>query len=326
MIAFTRFAGIAALAAALASAPIAQAQKAPTEWRGASDHPLVSRYAGAVLQNAAQEGFAAVKVPTAQQAPDKSPVVEGRVNAYFYIAPKERSALEVFRNYQVALAKPGFTVLYSCEMSACDKSGIKERFANEVVSPRKWQAKGVDPAGSIDRDVRFLSAKASRNGQDSYILVFVAEPNSIWGAPAVVQLVVEPAAMEGDKVVVNGDALQKALGADGKVALYGIYFDTGKAILKPESRPQLAEMAKLLKAHPALKVHIVGHTDNQGGVPANLALSQQRADAVVAALVQEHQVDPKRMTARGLGSFAPVASNSAEAGRVKNRRVELVEQ
>jgi OmpA-OmpF porin, OOP family len=97
-------------------------------------------------------------------------------------------------------------------------------------------------------------------------------------------------------------------------------------VLKPESRPQLAEMAKLLKAHPALKVHIVGHTDNQVGVPANLALSQQRADAVVAALVQENQLDPKRMTARGLGSFAPVASNSVEAGCAKNRRVELVEQ
>lgn len=314
------------VAAWFAAAGAAQAQKAPTEWRGASDHPLVSRYAGAVLQDVAQENFAAVKVPTAAQPPDKAPAVEGRVNAYFYIAPKERSALEVFRNYQAALARSGFTTLYSCEMSACDKAGIKERFAGEVVSPRKWQAKGIDPAGSIDRDVRFISAKLSRAGQDSYVLLYVAEPNSIWGAPAVVQLVVEPAPMEGGKVLVNTDALQKALGAEGKIALYGIYFDTGKAALRPESRPQLAEMAKLLKAQPALKVHIVGHTDNQGSIATNLTLSQQRADAVVTALVQEHQVDAKRLSARGLASFAPVASNAVEAGRAKNRRVELVEQ
>ncbi|MFT7722000.1 MAG: OmpA family protein [Roseateles sp.] len=310
----------------LLAAAAAQAQKAPTELRGASDHPLVSRYAGAVLQDAAQEGFAAVAVPASPRGPDQAAAVEGRVNAYFYIAPKERSALEVFRNYQAALAQAGFTTLYTCEMAACDKAGIKDRFASSVVAPRKWQAKGIPPAGSIDRDVRFASARLSRNGQDSYVLLFVAEPNSIWGAPAVVQLVVEPAAMEGGKVVVNTDALRKALGAEGRIALYGIYFDTGKSVLKPESRPQLAEMAKLLQAQPALKVHIVGHTDNQGTVAGNLALSQQRADAIVGALVQEHHIDAKRLSARGLASFAPVASNGSEAGRARNRRVELVEQ
>jgi len=318
---------IASLLLLLAAAAQAQ-QKAPTELRGASDHPLVSRYAGAVLQDAAQENFAAVKVPGIGALPtlDKLPVVEGHVSTYFYIAPKERSALEVFRNYQAALKQAGFITQYSCEMTACDKAGIRERYANEVVGPRKWQAKGVDPAGSIDRDVRFLSAKLSRAGQDSHVLLFVAEPNSIWGAPAVVQLVVEPAAMEGGKVLVDTSALQKALGSEGKVLLYGIYFDAGKAVLKPESKPQLAEMAKLLQAQPTLKVHIVGHTDNQGTIPGNLTLSQQRAEAVVAALVQEHHVDAKRLSARGLASFAPVASNTAETGRAKNRRVELVEQ
>lgn len=322
-------------AAMLASSPVL-AQKAPTELRGASDHPLLSRYSGAVLQDAAQENFAAIKLPVAAanapNAPtaplvlDKLPVLEGRVSAYFYIAPKERSALEVFRNYQAALTRAGFATQYSCEMAACDKAGIRERFANAVVEPRPWQAKGVNPAGSIDRDVRFLSARLSKGGTDHHVLLYVAEPNSIWGAPAVVQLVVEPAAMEGGKVLVNGDAMKKALGEDGKIALYGIYFDTGQAVLKPESAPQLTEMAKLLQASPALKVHIVGHTDNQGAVAGNLTLSQQRAEAVVAALVKTHGVDGKRLSARGVASFAPVASNAAEAGRAKNRRVELVAQ
>lgn len=319
-------------AALLASSPVL-AQKAPTELRGASDHPLLSRYSGAVLQDAAQENFAAIKLPVAAaNAPaaplvlDKLPVLEGRVSAYFYIAPKERSALEVFRNYQAALTRAGFATQYSCEMAACDKAGIRERFANAVVEPRPWQAKGVNPAGSIDRDVRFLSARLSKGGTDHHVLLYVAEPNSIWGAPAVVQLVVEPAAMEGGKVLVNGDAMKKALGEDGKIALYGIYFDTGRAVLKPESAPQLAEMARLLQASPALKVHIVGHTDNQGAVAGNLTLSQQRAEAVVAALVKTHGVDGQRLSARGVASFAPVASNAAEAGRAKNRRVELVAQ
>ena len=315
--------------ALLLVAGAAQAQhKAPVELRGASDHPLVSRYTGAVLQDMAQENFAAVRVPGSSPLPalDKLPVVEGRVSAYFYIAPKERSGLEVFRNYQAALARAGFTTQYSCEMSACDKAGIRDRLGRELVEPRKWQANGADPAGSIDRDVRFISATLSRSGQDSHVLLFVAEPNSIWGAPAVVELVVEPAAMEGGKVLVNTDALRKALSTDGKVPLYGIYFDTGKARLRAESKPQLAEMARLLQGQPGLKVLIVGHTDNQGSIAGNLALSQQRAEAVVSALVQEHHVDAGRLAARGIANFAPVASNGAEAGRARNRRVELVEQ
>jgi outer membrane protein OmpA-like peptidoglycan-associated protein len=110
------------------------------------------------------------------------------------------------------------------------------------------------------------------------------------------------------------------------VALYGIYFDTGKAELKPESRPQLDEMGKLLQAQPALKVYIVGHTDNQGSLEANLQLSQQRAQAVVAALAGTYKIDAKRLQARGVANLAPLAGNGNDAGRARNRRVELVAQ
>jgi OmpA-OmpF porin, OOP family len=116
------------------------------------------------------------------------------------------------------------------------------------------------------------------------------------------------------------------LQADGKIALYGLFFDTGKAEVKAESKPQLDEMAKLLQGQPALKVYIVGHTDSQGGLEANLALSQQRAQAVVAALAGAYKVDAKRLQARGVASLAPVASNANDAGRARNRRVELVIQ
>jgi outer membrane protein OmpA-like peptidoglycan-associated protein len=211
-------------------------------------------------------------------------------------------------------------------MQACDQAGIREHFATEVVRPRKWISNKYDPAGSIDRDVRFLSAKASRNGAEVYVMLYVAEPNSIWQAPAAVLLVAEPAPMESGKVVVNADAMNQALAADGKIALYGIYFDTGKAAVKPESRPQLEEMARLLQKTPSLKVLIVGHTDNQGAVDVNLTLSQRRAEAVIASLARDYKIDASRLRARGVANFAPVSSNATEAGRAKNRRVELVEQ
>ena len=105
-----------------------------------------------------------------------------------------------------------------------------------------------------------------------------------------------------------------------------LFFDTGKADLKPESDAALAEVAKLLKADPALKVYVVGHTDNVASLELNTKLSQARADAVVQALVARHGVAAARLVGRGAGPLAPVASNDTEDGRARNRRVELVKQ
>ncbi len=307
---------------------------AASELPAGKDSEVISRYAGSVLQNAAAESFAAVRVPAdpGRYGPDgkllfeKSSVVEGRVSSYFYVGPRERNALEVFRNYQTALSQAGFTALYSCEMRSCDQALIREPFAAEVLRPRKWASGRGDPSSAVSRDIRFVSAKATRNGADVYVMVFVAEPDSVWQAPAAVVIVAEPAAMETGKVTVSSEQLQKGLAADGRIALYGIYFDTGRAELKPESKAQLDEMAKLLTNDPALKVAIVGHTDTQGGVDANLALSQRRADAVTTALTTVYKIDAARLKARGVASFAPVATNRTETGRAKNRRVELIEQ
>ena len=85
-------------------------------------------------------------------------------------------------------------------------------------------------------------------------------------------------------------------------------------------------MAKPLSSNPSLKVYIVGHTDNQGQFAHNADLSQKRAEAVVQALTSTYHVAPARLTAKGIASLSPVASNRDDAGRALNRRVELVEQ
>ena len=108
------------------------------------------------------------------------------------------------------------------------------------------------------------------------------------------------------------------------MAVYGIYFDTGKATLKPESDAALAEIAKLLTADTALKLNVVGHTDNAGSLDANMKLSQARAEAVAKALTRRHGIAASRLKSFGVASLAPVASNDSEDGRAKNRRVELV--
>jgi len=127
-------------------------------------------------------------------------------------------------------------------------------------------------------------------------------------------------------VVADAASFRDGLKANGHIAVDGIFFDTAKAVVKPESTPALQEVAKLLKADPALKLWVVGHTDSVGQVDANMKLAQARAEAVVAALTTTHGVAAARLKGYGVGPLAPVASNDDENGRAKNRRVELVKQ
>ena len=134
---------------------------------------------------------------------------------------------------------------------------------------------------------------------------------------------VEKQAMTQD-IMADANSMASNIRESGKIALYGIYFDTGKSILKPESTPTLLEISKLLKADPNLKLFVVGHTDNTGSLEPNMKLSRDRATAVVNALVTQYAVNAARLISCGDGPTAPVASNDNEEGRAKNRRVELV--
>lgn len=126
-------------------------------------------------------------------------------------------------------------------------------------------------------------------------------------------------------ITANADAFANGLKTTGHIAVEGILFDTGKATLKQESKQAIGEIVKLLKADTGLKVFVVGHTDNVGAVDGNMKLSQARAEAVVRELTGSG-INGARLKAFGNGPYAPVASNDAESGRAKNRRVELVKQ
>jgi OOP family OmpA-OmpF porin len=137
--------------------------------------------------------------------------------------------------------------------------------------------------------------------------------------------IVEEQAMKQD-VVANAAALKAGLAESGHVELQGVFFDTGKSDLKPESETALKEIAKMLQQSPELKVWVVGHTDYVGTAESNLTLSGARAASVVKYLVTTLGIDAKRMGSFGAGPYAPVAPNNTEEGRAKNRRVELVLQ
>ena len=92
----------------------------------------------------------------------------------------------------------------------------------------------------------------------------------------------------GSAAALDAASFGNDLKATGHVAVYGIFFDTGKSILKPESTPALQEVVKLLGAEPSLKLWVVGHTDSVGAIEGNMKLSQARAEAVVTALTTTH--------------------------------------
>ncbi len=100
-----------------------------------------------------------------------------------------------------------------------------------------------------------------------------------------------------------------------------VTFDSGKAVVKDEFKAEIAEVAALLKQYPTTSAEIQGHTDSSGNKALNEKLSQQRADAVMAVLVNEMGVDASRVTATGYGPSQPVADNATAEGRAKNRRV-----
>jgi outer membrane protein OmpA-like peptidoglycan-associated protein len=136
--------------------------------------------------------------------------------------------------------------------------------------------------------------------------------------------VVEIVGMQDKLVVADAGALAQGLERDGKVSVYGIYFDTDKAEIKPESKPALDAMAQLLKERADLKLFVVGHTDMSGGLAHNRSLSEARARAVVKALVDNYGIAAARLEGYGVGPLAPTASNASPTGRAQNRRVELV--
>jgi len=121
----------------------------------------------------------------------------------------------------------------------------------------------------------------------------------------------------------NADGWAQKIQQEGRVSVYGINFDTGKATIRPDSEAALSEVLKLLQANPGWAMLVAGHTDNVGTQAVNLPLSRQRAQSVIAWLVGKG-VAEARLVAAGFGDARPVAENGDEAGRQKNRRVDLV--
>jgi OOP family OmpA-OmpF porin len=289
----------------------------PKDLPNSKDHPLVTRYPGSVIDVYSVVEFDEFNLPLGKLKDagfDKSQHLEGKITRIGYAAPAGRSILEVYRNYESALQRGGFTTLFSCANDDCGYSGNAK-----IITTQKddW---------SWSAGQRAISAKLARAEGDVYVSMHIGQWSHVEQGSSIMLYVVEIKPMEGGLVTVDAAALASDITRSGHAAVYGIYFDTAKAEVKPESDAALKEIAKLLQQTPTLKLFVVGHTDGVGTLASNMDLSKRRADAVVAALTTKYGVGAARLVAQGCGPLAPVLSNASEDGRARNRRVELVAQ
>lgn len=336
----------AALVATLAGPASAQTRVPAQDIKGLTDPAGLKRYAGAVLLYRDDAAYDELRFPAAKvvsQSDDKLVAPRsldraGQRTALQYVAPAGRSSLEVLRGYQQELKAAGFETAFECAGDACGGSNIFAYSLPRSLLPGGWAGKVGDnsPAACASgtlADLRYALLDNKATGAGMAVMTWNPDITSAYcdekefqKRTTITVVRVEPKAREQQMETMSSSEIAKGLDANGKVAIYGILFDTGKADIKPDSKASLDQIGALLKQQAGLKLHVVGHTDNAGNLPANIDLSRRRADAVAAALARDYGIARDRLTANGVASLAPVASNGSDAGRARNRRVELVLQ
>jgi outer membrane protein OmpA-like peptidoglycan-associated protein len=317
--------------AAMLMLTVTGARASDTE--GSSDHPLVGRYQGAEIvayEVTVYDEAALVEGPFSPVSTTGGTgftTVEGKVTLIYYTLPQGRSTLEVLRNYEQSLKSNGFSIAFTCATSngSCFESGQPEAgyLLGEAVGDPLRIPKLVDDYvhNWFQEGGRYLLARLDRPGGAIYAALYIGESSR--GTVAVVK-VVETGELETDKIkVVTASEMQAAIARSGSIAIYGIHFDFDSDAIKPESTPTLSEIAQLLTSQPALRLRIIGHTDNKGSAAYNLDLSDRRAESVVDALVAGYGIASDRLAATGAGLTEPIDTNDTEEGRARNRRVEL---
>ena len=275
---------------------------------------------------------------TSDFKPTKKQTAEGTRTTLYYKLPGDASTLEAVRQYQNLLAEAGFKTLFTAANDSLDDG--YNRFVSQIF-PQVLKTENLQYLHEFNHDQQRYAVLegAGPNGAPVFVSLyaFLLEDDSGTGYGKLVEAhqlrkgncilrvdVLETKPMEERMTVVKAAEIEKTIEKTGRIAIYGVYFDTDKADLKPDSAPALAEMAAAINAAPNGKFLIVGHTDNQGGLEHNQELSKRRAAAVTKALAAQYQVAPSAVIPVGVGMAAPVAPNTDEAGRSKNRRVEIV--
>lgn len=312
---------------------------------GTVDPPGLKRFEGSEIFFQSRADFDELKVAlekvewdvsNAVVKPFRSTNVEGRRLTTYYRMPENVTVLETFRAYRQELEEAGFEIVFAARGEELETPSYNNQVAREVYGMRgnygtpeekaQWPFQHTD-----ERQAAYVTArKVGADGAETWVAAYlVPNTHANWlKIPEGMTLArvdyLEVAARQQRMALVRSDEMAERIALDGRIALYGIEFDFDSDQIRAGAEPTLAEIAKLLKERSTLSILVVGHTDTQGGFEYNRKLSQRRADAVVARLVALG-VAKERLFPVGVGFAAPIATNTTEEGRAKNRRVELVD-
>jgi len=246
-------------------------------------------------------------------------VVEGALVSSIYRRPEGVTPFEVYRSYLETLEAADFDILLDCRAPDCNIRLSVSPTYRPVFGSRGY---GRLPTGTLvylDGFVEhYISARKALPGGTAYAMILISRERGLYSVD-----VLETAEREAGTVTLSEELLGQRIEDEGKSVLDGLFFETGSDVITPESDATLATITSYLQANPDERYYVVGHTDDTGTLATNVALSEARARAVIAALA-ERGISAGRLAAWGAGPYTPVASNRSDAGRSANRRVELV--
>lgn len=262
---------------------------AQNDAEGCKDHSLLTRLDNFYISGC-DENYNELQLHTSG---GKTENREGNLFHLYYrynfdAGVKAKSALQIIKNYEVAITKNGGKLVY--KNSNGTEGPLEATYYLSTKEKEYW--------------VQLNAFAGTDNAIEAYSLNVLE--------------------MEAMKQEVDASEMFDAINKIGFIALY-VNFETGKSEIKAESQPIINQLVEMLKQNPGLQVSIEGHTDNVGTAKLNQTLSETRAKSVMSALVS-NGIDAARLKYKGWGQTKPVADNATEEGKAKNRRVEVVKQ
>lgn len=269
------------------------------------------------------ETFGSLRLPsgpfTAGDLPTQ--LADGPLSIVAYrLQLEDSSTAKVMRDLQVQITRAGYKLEFACETDAC--GGYDFRYGTTVLAEPDMHVNLADFRYLLaKKGGNFLSLLVSRSGSAGFVQV-----TQLGGAAAAVastSVISQPQTRPAVRAPEPSD-LVTALEAGNAVVLEDLIFASGASVLTAGDYASLVKLAAWLQVDRARKVVLVGHTDSSGVLKNNIALSRARAESVRQALLDVHAVSSDQITAEGIGPLAPRESNLTDAGRQKNRRVEVM--
>ena len=259
--------------------------------------------------------------------------LEGRVTRIAYGFPPGISAdqtlstIAIMNHYKDVLQGEGFSIAFECAgAEGCGGFNFGEGLTQSMVEAHASEEGNliIDFLHPVGNDIRYVLATLDR--PEGRVTLALAVARHVGRPPGMFVETVEQKPDAQAPAESSATVLAAALRIQGRVALYGIHFASEKATIRPNSRPLLEQVSRMLLADPAMRLIVVGHSDASGALAHALELSAARAQAVVQALETDWKVPAAQLTSLGVGPAAPIASNADDIGRGLNRRIELVAQ